>query len=739
MPLRRLCSDPARREARRDAREGAMSTFSRRAFLKASVAPGAVLALHTLPGGRLLLGDALAAARPTADWEPNPWLVLHADGRIVAWVARSEMGQGVRTSLPLAIAEELDVDPEAIEIAHPQPTPAYNMRTSGSGSTFGGWMPLRRAGAAARAMLVAAAAKRWRVAAGECRTEQGTVIHDKSRRRAPYAELIDAARDVPVPDNPPLRDPGEWRTLGKPARRRDGRDIVRGAARYGLDMRVPGMLVAAVARPPRIGATLRRYDDARSLEVPGVIRAFGITNGVAVLARDTWSAMRGRDALEVFWRDGPGSDFDSRAHRARLIAATAERGRVAVADPATDAALAGAARRIEGIYEYPFQVHAPMEPMNCIAKVGEGECELWVGTQAANQAQEAVAKNLGIPPEKVRLHLALLGGGFGRRLGTEYIVEAVEVAKAAGAPVQVVWTREDDMRSGFFHPASAHRVTAGLDAAGRLVAWKHVLATPFLNYRGLPDLNDPDLAADYHWGGVGQPYAFPAMTAETVFVESPVRTGPWRAVHAPGGVLARECMLDEVARASRTDPVEFRLALLRPRAGESDEAAILRDRMASLIRLVAERARWGSPLPAGRGRGIAAHVYHGMTTVAQVAEASIENGRIRVHRVVCAADCGTVVNPLGLEGQIESAIVWGLNAALATEITFTNGAVDQTSFVDYPVMRIGDMPEIEIHAVPGGGHPSGIGEQPVAPIAAAVANAVLAATGKSVRSCPFRV
>jgi isoquinoline 1-oxidoreductase beta subunit len=698
--------------------------------LRIAALAGAALVLEALPGGVVRLAAAAAPATPEP-FAPNPWLAIRADGSVTVVVARGEMGQGVRTSLPMIVAEELDCDWSRVEVSTPEPGPRYpRMRTSGSWSVGGGWEPLRHAGAAARDMLVRAAAARWKVAPADCDTANGEVRHASSGRRLAYGALVAAAAALDPPEKPVLKSPERYRLVGTPMKRRDGPAIVTGSARYGIDVRERGMLRASVERGPRLGATVRSFDDAAARRVPGVRNVVAVPSGVAVLAGDSWSAQRGREALRVDWTFPAGEGFDSRAFQRDLVERSREDGWEARAEGDVTAALARAATRLEAVYEYGFQAHAPLEPINAACALdADGGCDLWLGTQAANEVQQAVAKRLGVEPAHVRVHLQLMGGGFGRRLGIDMALEAVEVARAAKAPVQVLWTRPDDLRYGYFQPGSAHRMAGGVDANGKVIAWKHTMAgVPHSAFsEATPSV---DLARDLMWGGFDNPYAIPNLRVAHVTLKAPVPTGPWRSVHYPPGVLARECFLDELAFAAKRDPLEVRLELL------ADTADPNRARLARVLRVAAEKAGWERPA-AGRGLGIAANVYDGDTVLAQVAEVSVSGERrVRVHRMVCAVDCGRVINPLGVEGQVESAIVWGLTAALKGEVTFAGGLVEQTGFADYPMLEMGEMPAIEVHVMPGDRPPLGIGEQCVSPVAAAVHNAVFAATGLRVRRSP---
>lgn len=722
---------------------------NRRGFLQAGITAGAglVLAFH-LPSE--VKAEGAVSAQAAKEFAPNAYLRVLSDNRVILYVTRSEMGQGVRTSLPMILADELEVDWTRITLEQASPGPAFKgirLRTSGSGSLTGTWLPLRRAAAAAREMLITAAAQSWKVEPESCRAERGAVVHPVSGRRLSYGALAEAASKLTAPQSPRLKEQKDYRLIGTRMPRIDAERIVEGSAIYGSDLRVDGMLYAVVARSPVLGGKALRWDDARARAVPGV-RTFvpvrtGLAAGVAVVADSTWAAMKGREALDVTWDEGPNKDFNSDTFSRKLREALHETGYVTRKTGEVAQALAASETKLEVVYEYPFQAHAPLETMNCVADVRPGSCEIRVGTQAPEQAREQVAKLLGLEPDAVKIHVPLLGGGFGRRLFTDYIPEAVEISKAVGAPVQVVWTRADDMQHGFFHPATACLMSAGLSPERKPVAWKHKTASSDLSVLG-PPLRDVARYKQMYtpWGAYDNPYFFESLEAEYVPVDSPVPTGPWRAVGYPQNVFARECFVDELAHAAGLDPVTFRLALLDGPDVQLERLKLERMRLRRVVEVAAEKAGWARPLPkvAGvrRGRGIACNIYHGETHMAQVAEVSVdEGGRLRVERIVCVLDCGQVVNPLGLEGQIESGIVWGLSAALRGQISFRQGRAEQTSYNDFQVLRINEMPRVETHAIPGGAAPFGIGEQPVPTVAPAVANAVFAATGLRIRRLPI--
>jgi isoquinoline 1-oxidoreductase beta subunit len=712
-------------------------TMTRRDMLKVGSLSGAALLLDVAWSGRI-------AAAPAASFRPNAWLRVGADGSVAITVGKSEMGQGVRTSLPMLVAEELEVDLAAVELVQAVPGPEFKrLRTGGSGSVYGSYAAMRKAGAAAREMLVRAAAAQWGVDPKACRAEKASVIHDPTGRRVAYAALVEAASKLPVPDNPRVKDAGDLRLVGRPTKRLDGPRIVTGRAVYGLDTRVPGMRQAVVARPPVLGGSVARWDATRARAVPGVRDVVEVPSGIAVVADDTWAAHQGRDALDVTWNDGPNAGFDSGAFRRRLAEAAQGPGHLSRREGAGLAALSSAARRLDATYEYPFQAHAPLETMNTIADVNSGRCEIWSPTQAPEQVRDEAARILGLAPEAVRVNVTLIGGGFGRRLGIDYAVEAVHVAKAAGAPVQVVWTRPDDMRHGHFQPASAHRMAAGLDASGRLVAWGHRKAGSYLSIFLAPtaaEMQDPAHWQDESWGAYDIPYAIPAIETDYVLVDSPVPSGPWRAVYSPSCTFARESFLDEVADTSGRDPLQLRLDLLTgPSPVTIGGLKIDRTRLRRVLETAAAKAGWGEPLPKGRGRGIAANVYDGDTHVAMVAEVTVLGDAVHVDRVVAAVDCGPFVNPLHIERQVESGVVWALATVFFGEITIAGGRVQQSSYGDYAVPRLRHMPRVETHVLPATvAQPSGIGEAPVPPLAPAVLSAVFAATGRRLRRLPVR-
>jgi isoquinoline 1-oxidoreductase beta subunit len=725
------------------------SKIDRRKFLQtsASAVSGLLLAFH-LPAQTKTAETVSPAAK---NFAPNAFLNIGADNKITVFVTRSEMGQGVRTALPMMLADELEADWSQIELKQAIPGAAFKgirLRTSGSGSIYGTWFPLRSTGAAAREMLTQAAAAKWNVPPETCRAEKGTILHVSTGRRLTYGELAESAAKLPLPAKPKLKDAKDFRFIGKPMRRVDGAAIVSGKAVYGLDVKIPGMRYAVIERSPVLGGKPARWDDTQTKAVAGVLAVVpvtkGFSSGVAVVAESLWAAMKGREALAVVWDDpGGNKSFSSEAYTARLRQALDEDGFTTRQEGEVEPAFERAATKLEAVYEYPFQAHATLETMNCIADVKSDGCEIWSSTQAPEQVQQEVAKMLALAPENIKVNVTLLGGGFGRRLLVDYTLEAAEISKAIAAPVQIVWTRADDMKHGFFHSSTVCRLRAGIDANKKLTVFTHKTASSDLSVLGPPARDAKKYTEGWApWGAYDNPYAFAAYQAEYVHVDSPVRTGPWRAVFYPQNVFARESFIDEIAFAVGKDPLAFRLELLTAPTIELFQLKIERADLRRVLETAAEKSGWTQPLRpekgVRRGRGLACNVYHGESLTAQVAEVSVAgDGKIKVERVVCVVDCGQVVNPLGLEGQIESGIVWGLSPALHKPVTFKNGQAEQSSFLDFNVLRMNEMPRVEVYTIDKQTRPVGVGEPSVPPIAPAVANAIFAATGRRLRRLPF--
>lgn len=701
----------------------------RRTFLKISaVAGGGLLIGFHLPA----LWREVEAAQRSDELTPNAWIRLGTDDSVTLRVASSEMGQGVMTAIPMLLAEELECDWSKVRVesapAHPDyKNPIFGRQaTGGSTAVRGYWTPLREAGAAGRELLIAAAALTWGLKAEDCRAESGTVVAKDSGRRLRYGELVAKAATLPPPGAVLLKEPNEFRLIGKSMPRTDTAAKVNGSARFGQDVKIAGMLTATVARCPVFGGKLRRFDAAAAKAIRGVREVLAISNGVAVVADDFWTAKRGREALTIEWDEGAGATISS-VDIARQFTELEKRGGVSARKEGDVVqALAQAVKRIEAVYEVPYLAHACMEPMNCTAHVRRDGCDVWVSTQAQTDTQATAARIAGLRPEQVRVHTTFLGGGFGRRSEMDFVIDAVELSKATGAPVKVIWTREDDIQHDFYRPATYNRLLGGIDGDGKLVAWQHQIVAQSILARRFPDPNRTVDRTSIE-GAANMPYAIPNFHASYAMADSLVPVGFWRSVGSTQNAFITECFIDELAAAAGRDPYEWRRGMLAAKP-----------RHLGVLELAATQAGWGKPLPSGRHRGIAvAESFRSF--VAQVAEVSVERSKVRVHRVVCAIDCGMVVNPDTIAAQMESGIVYGLTAALKGEITIKNGRVEQSNFHDYPLLRIDEMPEVDVHIVPSREAPSGVGEPGTPPIAPAVANAVFAATGRPVRRLPIRV
>jgi isoquinoline 1-oxidoreductase beta subunit len=694
-------------------------------------------------GGDLMVGirtesRASGAAGKGSDgtFTPNAFLRIDRDGVITFIANKSEMGQGVYTALPMLVAEELECDWRSIRL---QPAPvdtAYNsavrpvQSTGGSMSTWSEWDRLSRVGAVAREMLIAAAARIWNVDPGTCRAENGRVISDDGRS-LPYGELVDEAGRMAVPADVVLKKPGAYRILERPMPRLDNPVKVNGTAKFGIDVMFPGMLTAVIERPPVFGGKVVSFNADKTGAVAGVREVIQVPSGVAVVAADFWSAQQGRRLLEVEWDLGKGAALSTEEIRSDYARLAETPGAVARNEGDAEGALAAASIRLDAEYDVPYLAHACMEPLNCFVDLRDDGCEIWVGTQAQTWDRDAAARITGLEPEQIRLHTTFLGGGFGRRGNphSDFVSQAVEVAKAVRKPVKVVWSREDDMRAGFYRPLWYDRISAGLDGAGNLTAWKHTIVgqsiladTP---YAAMMTGSEIDFTSVE--GAHDIPYTIPNILVDLHSPTQPVTVQWWRSVGHSHTAFVVESFIDEAAHAAGKDPLEFRRALL---AGKLRHLGVLE--------LAAEKAGWGSALPSGRARGIAVHNSFG-SFAAQVAEVSVsDDGKVRVHRVVCAVDCGRFVNPNIIAEQMESGIVFGLSAVLHGEITLKDGRVQQTNFRDYDVLRMREMPVVEVHIARTGESPGGIGEPGVPPIAPAVGNAIFALTGRRIRRLPIR-
>src|SRR6266403_1955293 len=709
-----------------------MTTVSRREFVSVLTAAGGSLLL----GYRVGEGQPVASVASAPGFAPNAFIRIAPDGSITLFMPQAEMGQGTHTSMSMLLAEELEVTPEQIRLEHAPPddklyaNPLFGEQITGASSSIRMFYePLRRAGATALAMLIAAAAASWNVDAASCRARKGVVTHTPTGRTLSYGALAAKAATVPVPDKIALKDPKDFTLIGTPAKRPDTPSKVNGTEQYGIDVRLPWMLIATVAASPVRGGKVTGIDEQKAKAVPGVRQIVRLDDVVAVVADHMWAAKQGLAALAIRWDDGPNAKLSTADIVRGLAKASETAGVTARKDGDPMSALAGAAKKVEAVYESPFLAHVTMEPMNCTVHVRKDGCEVWTGSQVLSRAQAVAAEVTGFPLEKVVVHNHLLGGGFGRRLEVDYVAQAVRIAKQVEAPVKVVWTREEDVQHDIYRPYYYDRIAAGLDRRGAPVAWTHRIVGPAIVARYLPHFFKDGIDVDAVDGAVQLLYDIPAIQVEHVRHEEPVlNTGFWRGVGVTHNNFVIESFTDELAAASRQDPVAFRRALL----GKSPRGMAVLD-------LAAKEAGWGTPLPSGHGRGVAL-LYSGWGTyLAQVAEVEVTgSGDVRVHRIVCAVDCGRIVNPAIVRAQIESGVVYGISGALWGEVTLKNGRVEQSNFHNYRVLRMNETPPIEVHLVRNSEAPGGIGEPGTAATAPALGNAIYAATGKRIRKLPLQ-
>ncbi len=726
-------------------------TISRRKFVAGGAVAGAGLILGLRLSETLLRGQE--SDKPARKSAPNPfdaYIHVKPNGKISLIVAKSEMGQGIKTGLAMILAEESAVDftTVTVEQAETRPDIYEHMGTGGSGSTMENFTPLRRAGATVRALMITAAASRWNVPKSECEARQGGVRHEKSSRTASYGELVEAASKLPVPDPEKvvLKDEAEFEIIGHPVPRVDIPSKVNGSAQFGIDVRVPDMLFAMVTRCPTFGGKPASFDAAKAKAMPGVrqvfeIPAFGAdkftAGGIVVVADSTWSAMQAREALQITWNRGAAASESSDAMREALRAAAQKSGKRIRNDGDVDHVLGNGAKKIDALYELPLLAHATMEPMNITVHARGTEAEVWAPTQSPDWVQGTVAQVLGLKPDKVIVHTTLMGGGFGRRYMADFPAEAAQIAKVVGKPVQLVWSREDDMTHDFYRPATCHRLQGAVDAGGRPAAWFHTMASTSI--RGYWD---PKAAAEeQEIGGAAQmPYAIPNVRLDFNPVASAVPRAWWRSVENSFNGFVVESFIDELAVAAGKDPFEFRRSLLVKPANwkAKNEDDVDPGRLRGVLELAAQKADWSKPLAKGRGRGIAAFCSFG-SYFAEVAEVTVKGSDFTIDRVVAAVDCGQIVNPESVRSQTEGAIIYGLSAALKNEITIKNGAVEQTNFDGYDPVRMTEAPPIEVHLTQSKEEPGGMGEPALPPIAPAVANAIYAACGQRLRKLPFQL
>ncbi len=738
---------------------------TRRAFIRTTAAAGGglMLGVSTAWGDRGGVGPALATASPVVpetSFSPNVFVHLHTSGEVEIVVARSEMGQGVRTALSAVIADEMEADWSRVRVVQAPGDPAFgDQNTGGSQSIRNHFQRLREAGAVARRMLEQAAADEWSVPVKECVGHNHEVRHEPTGRTLGYGDLAEAAGNLAVPEDVALKTPNEFRYIGRSLDGVDNLAITTGAAVYGADVRLPGMVYAAVARCPVVGGSARSYRAEEALAVPGVIQVvelpagptppgFAALGGVAVVAENTWAAFEGRDALSVDWDYGPNATHDSASYREALQEAVRAAGRDARSEGDVDAAVADAALTHSAEYYMPYLSHASMEPPACVASVTAEGCEIWAPVQDPQLARELAAKMLGRPEESVELHVTFLGGAFGRKSKPDFVLEAVSISRQLERPVNLTWTREDDLRHDFYHPLSVQRIEAALDGSGRTTGWLHRTAFPSISATFEADIDRPT-DGELSLGCTTVPFDVPNLRCEACPAPAHTRIGWLRSVSNIHHSFAIGAFADELAALTGRDPKDYLLELIGPgrvidiwegaeNAYGVDKSALPYDtgRLRGVVEVAAREAGWGRSLPAGRGLGIAAH-YCFVTYVGTVAEVSVTDGALRIHRIDTAVDCGLVVNPDRVRAQLEGAVVFGLSLALNGDITMKDGRVEQRNFHDYPILRIDALPEIHVHIVESDELPTGVGEPGVPPVAPAVANAVFAATGQRIRDLPI--
>jgi isoquinoline 1-oxidoreductase beta subunit len=716
----------------------AIFNTDRRAFLKTGAVLGAGLTIgFFLPAGIL---RRATAAEPPSTFAPNAFLRIAPDNTITVLIKHLEMGQGVYTGLPMLVAEELEADWQQIQVeAAPADAKLYGnlawggtaQGTGGSTSLVNSWEQLRRAGATAREMLIAAAAAQWRVDPASLRAENGQVIDAQNQRKASFGELAAKAAEIPPPREVKLKTPKEWKIIGKSLPRKDSLAKSTGRAQFAVDYHLPGLLTALVAHPPRFGAGVKSFNAEQAEAVPGVKTVVPIPQGVAVVAENFWAAQKGRDALTVEWEGG--ETVTSAELLRQYLELVDKPGLAAASVGDAEKVLATAETKLEATFEFPYLAHAALEPLSCVVDLKDDRCDIWAGSQLQTLDQAIAAKMAGLQPTQVNIHTLFAGGSFGRHANptADYIAEGVAIAKATKslqAPIRLMWTREDDMKGGYYRPLYVHRLVGALDGDGKPLGWRHRIVgqsilsgTPFEAMLVKDGIDKTSVE-----GAANLPYAIPNLRVELHSPKLGVPVLWWRSVGHTHTGFATEVFIDELAAAAGQDPVAFRRGLL-----------VDHPRHRAVLDLAADKAGWGTPLPRGRGRGIAVHESFD-SFVAQVAEVTVQPvGRFTLDRVVCAVDCGIVVNPDVVKAQMEGGIGFGLTAALYSRITLKDGAVEQSNFHDYPLLRISEMPPVEVHIVPSEAEPTGVGEPGVPPIAPALVNALFAATGKRIRRLPI--
>lgn len=686
--------------------------FNRREFLKLGSSSTAALVL----GFYWPLSCKKSGNMEGYSFAPNAYLEIHSSDTITIVMPRSEMGQKIYTALPQIVAEELEADWDKIKVVQGDLNEVYGSQsTGGSASIRTQYDRMRKAGATAKTMLIQAAALTLSVPVSECYASEGYVYHDESGKKLSYGSLVELANTLEVPESVILKDPKDFRIIGKAYKSLDGLGKVDGSIKYGYDFELPGMLTAVIARIPKLGGSIESFDDSAAMGVPGVLKVASITAGVVVIAENTWAALQGRKQLKVKWNDGPHADLSSRKISRQLHQALETKGTTIRSEGDAERSLLSASERIDLTFEVPFLDHAPQEPNNCTAQIKEGVCEIWAPTQNPGSAFWAAKDITQFEDDKIKVHTLRLGGGFGRKLQSDYVRDAVEAAQLTTQPVKVIRTRDEDIKNGFYRPATVHKLSVGLDAKKRPVSWKHKLSGPQNGW------------APMITGGADElPYAIPAQDVSYVMTEIPVPIGAWRSVAHTQNAFVHESMMDEIARRSGMDPLILRRSLLQ------DHPKHL-----GVLDLVSRASNWDQPTAEGHGRGLAVHFsFH--SYVALVIEVSQTNAGIRVEKVTAAVDCGTVINPDGVRAQVEGGVVMGLTAALFGEISYHKGEVEQSNFHNYKLLSIAQMPVIDIHIVESTEPPTGIGEPPVPPTPPALMNAIADLTGKRITKLPLK-
>jgi len=703
--------------------------MNRRDFIKvvSTAGTGLVLGFY-IPYTNKLNGKTFI---PTI-FEPNAWIKIKSDNMVKIMVSKSEMGQGVLTSLPMIIAEEMDLDWSKIIIEKaPTDQKKYGSQmTGGSNSVSSGWKKLREAGAVAREMLVMAAAQEWGILFSECETHNGIVTHERTGKKLSYGDLAKKASQLKVPKKPTLKNKGDFSIIGQSLKRTDTLPKVNGTAQFALDVQLDGLLYATVVHSPVFGGKLKSFNEASVNDISGVTKIFEIENGLAIVAQNTWAALKAKKQIEINWDEGQVAGLDSEKIREDLLDASKEKGGVVRKEGNVKKALKSSKNQIEAIYESPLQAHATMEPMNCTAYVQRDKCQVWAGTQNPEGARKITSKITGFSNKQVEVNVTFLGGGFGRRAFNDFVKEAVEISNEMKKPVKLTWSREEDMQHDYYRPPSLHVMKGAFDQNNNLSVWKHQITAPSILFSQILKMPFPykekvDIIAVE--GAKHLPYEIPNMQVDFQMTKIPIPLGWWRSVYDSQNAFANECFMDELAEKAGKDPVKFRLELL-PKSS----------RDAGVIKMVAEKSSWNDFQNGPTYQGISCHKSFG-TWVAQVARVSVENKKVKVHEVFCTVDCGIVINPAIVKAQISSAIIYGLSATLKSKITIKNGRVSQNNFDDFEVIRMNEAPKIHVYLIESGAQPKGVGEPGLPPIAPAVTNAVYAATGKRIRELPIEL